>query len=109
MEMPFVPNEGKNLTIDTDFGTYARYPVKTHVIMREDVMTDVLDKYVCPYLEEGDTVIISESEINSSSDSSVVATSVPSLLPSAVSSTSLSVCFARKLTALSSSSVLSAT
>ena len=46
MEMPFVPNEGKNLTIDTDFGTYARYPIKTHVIMKEDVMTDVLDKYV---------------------------------------------------------------
>ncbi len=63
MEMPFVPNEGKNLTIDTDFGTYARYPVKTHVIMREDVMTDVLDKYVCPYLEEGDTVFISEKII----------------------------------------------
>ncbi len=63
MEMPFVPNEGKNLTIDTDFGTFARYPVKTHVIMKEDVMTDVLDKYVCPYLEEGDTVIISEKII----------------------------------------------
>ena len=63
MEMPFVPNEGKNLTIDTDFGTYARYPIKTHVIMKEDVMTDVLDKYVCPYLEEGDTVIISEKII----------------------------------------------
>ena len=63
MEMPFVPNEGKNLTIDTDFGTYARYPVRTHVIMREDVMTDVLDKYVCPYLQEGDTVIISEKII----------------------------------------------
>lgn len=63
MEMPFVPNEGKNLTIDTDFGTYARYPVKTHVIMREDVMTDVLDKYVCSYLQEGDTVFISEKII----------------------------------------------
>ena len=63
MEMPFVPNEGKNLTIDTDFGTFARYPVKTHVIMREDVMIDVLDKYVCPYLMEGDTVIISEKII----------------------------------------------
>ena len=63
MEMPFVPNEGKNLTIDTDFGTFARYPIKTHVIMKEDKMTDVLDKYVCPYLEKGDTVIISEKII----------------------------------------------
>ena len=63
MEMPFEPNEGKSLTIDTDFGTFARYPIKTHVIMKEDVMTDVLDKYVCPYLEKGDTVIISEKII----------------------------------------------
>lgn len=63
MEMPFIPNDGKQLTIDTDFGTFARYPIKTHVIMREDVMTDVLDKYVCPYLEKGDTVIISEKII----------------------------------------------
>ena len=61
MEMPFEPNEGKNLTIDTDFGTFARYPIRTHVIMKEDVMTDVLDKYVCPYLEKGDTVIIDKA------------------------------------------------
>ncbi len=46
MEMPFKPNEGKNLTIDTDWGTYARFPVKTHVVMKEDVMNDILDKYV---------------------------------------------------------------
>ena len=63
MEMPFQPNEGKNLTIDTDYGTFARYPIRTHVIMKEDKMTDVLDKYVCPYLEKGDTVIISEKII----------------------------------------------
>ena len=38
MEMPFVPNEGKSLTIDTDFGTYARYPIKTHVIMKNAIV-----------------------------------------------------------------------
>lgn len=60
MEMPFKPNEGKNLTIDTDWGTYARFPVKTHVVMKEDVMNDILDKYVMDYLEEGDMIFISE-------------------------------------------------
>lgn len=60
MEMPFQPNEGKNLTIDTDYGTFARYPIKTHVIMKEDVLEDVLDKYVVPYLQKGDTIFISE-------------------------------------------------
>ena len=60
MEMPFTPNEGKSLTIDTDFGRYERYPVRTHVIMKEDVLEDILDKYVKDYLQEGDTVFISE-------------------------------------------------
>ena len=40
MEMPFQPNEGKNLEIDTDYGRYARYPVKTHVITKDDVLED---------------------------------------------------------------------
>ena len=60
MEMPFQPNEGKNLEIDTDYGRYARYPVKTHVITKDDVLEDVLDKYVREYIKPGDTIIMSE-------------------------------------------------
>ena len=60
MEMPFQPNEGKNLEIDTDYGRYARYPVKTHVITKDDVLEDVLDKYVRDYIQPGDTIIMSE-------------------------------------------------
>ncbi len=60
MEMPFQPNEGKNLEIDTDYGRYARYPVKTHVITKDDELEDVLDKYVKDYLQDGDTIIMSE-------------------------------------------------
>ncbi len=60
MEMPFKPNEGKNLTIETDWGAYARFPIKTHVVMKEDVMNDLLDQYVMQYLEEGDMIFISE-------------------------------------------------
>jgi F420-0:gamma-glutamyl ligase-like protein len=63
MEMPFIPNEGKSLTIQTKFGTHARYPVKTHVIMDDDVPEDVLDKYVIEYLQEGDSLFISEKII----------------------------------------------
>ena len=59
--IPFIPNEGKNLTIQTeDYGVYARYPVKTHVIMKEDKLPEVLDRYVREYLEEGDMIFISE-------------------------------------------------
>ena len=60
MEMPFQPNEGKNLEIDTDYGRYARYPVKTHVITKDDVLEDVLDKYAKDYVQPGDTIIMSE-------------------------------------------------
>ncbi|MCL2037132.1 MAG: coenzyme F420-0:L-glutamate ligase [Oscillospiraceae bacterium] len=63
MHMPFVPNEGKCLAVETKFGTHARYPVKTHVIMKEDVPEDVIDKYVRDYLNEGDAVFISEKII----------------------------------------------
>ena len=54
------PNEGKSLTIETDYGRFDRYPVKTHVIMKEDVLTDVLDRYVVPHLRPKDIVFISE-------------------------------------------------
>lgn len=60
MEMPFEPNEGKQLVITTDYGDYARYPVKTHVIASGEVLEDVLDKYIGDYVQKGDTVIISE-------------------------------------------------
>ena len=63
MEMPFLPNEGKNLTIETDQGVYARFPIKTHVIMKEDVMNDIMDKYVTDYLQEGDMIFVSEKII----------------------------------------------
>lgn len=60
MEIPFTPNEGKSLEIETDYGTYARYPIKTHVITKDDNLEDIMDKYVRDYLTEGDTIIISE-------------------------------------------------
>jgi F420-0:gamma-glutamyl ligase-like protein len=63
MEIPFTPNEGKSLTVETKLGRYARYPVKTHVIMKEDIPEAVLDKYVRNYLQEGDSVFISEKII----------------------------------------------
>ncbi|MEL7623392.1 MAG: coenzyme F420-0:L-glutamate ligase [Clostridiales bacterium] len=58
--MPFVPNHGKSLNITTNYGVFARYPVKTHVIMASDSLRPVLDHYLAPYLQPGDYVFISE-------------------------------------------------
>lgn len=54
------PNVGKELIINTDFGQFVRYPVKTHVIMKGDNLKEVLDKYVKPYLCDGDSIFMSE-------------------------------------------------
>lgn len=58
--MDLQPNEGKNLIISTSQGDYYRYPVKTHVVMKGDSLTDIMDRYVSPYLEQGDMIFISE-------------------------------------------------
>ena len=58
------PNGEKKLLIDTDKGRYARYPIRTHVVMKGDSMTELLDKYVRPYLMEGDQVFLSEKMVS---------------------------------------------
>lgn len=54
------PNKGKKLLAKTDEGTFARYPVRTHVVMKGDDLKGIMDKYVKPYLVEGDSIFISE-------------------------------------------------
>ena len=56
----FKPNEGKNLKIETSFGTFERYPVKTHVVMSGDGLIEMMDKYIKPYIQDGDILYISE-------------------------------------------------
>ncbi|MBQ2676616.1 MAG: F420-0--gamma-glutamyl ligase [Clostridia bacterium] len=58
--MPFIPNQSKQLNITTDFGTYSRYPIKTHVVMDNDNLFDLLDKYAAEYVTEGDYLFMSE-------------------------------------------------
>lgn len=60
MKMPFVPNEGKELNINTDYGEFIRYPIKTHVVMKDDNLFKMMDDYVKDYLTEGDFCFISE-------------------------------------------------
>ncbi|MDR0858323.1 MAG: coenzyme F420-0:L-glutamate ligase [Oscillospiraceae bacterium] len=60
MDGTLQPNEGKLLTITTDFGLFARYPVKTKVVNSGDSLTALLDEYVRPHIQQGDTLIMSE-------------------------------------------------
>ncbi len=54
------PNPGKNLNIQVEGISYARIPVKTHIITDKDNLVDVIEKYVSPNLQKGDFIFISE-------------------------------------------------
>ena len=58
--MEFQANEGKKLTIMIDGVEYLRIPVKTHVVMREDDLGEVVDKYTKDIRQEGDIIFCSE-------------------------------------------------
>ncbi|MCM1189301.1 MAG: F420-0--gamma-glutamyl ligase [bacterium] len=55
------PNPGKQMYIHTkDYGSFARYPVKTHVVaVREDILS-VMDQYVTGRIKKDDCVFLSE-------------------------------------------------
>ncbi|MDR1465137.1 MAG: F420-0--gamma-glutamyl ligase [Oscillospiraceae bacterium] len=55
-----IANEGKALRIVTARGEYFRYPIKTHVVMKDDVLERLLDDYVKPYIQPEDMLFISE-------------------------------------------------
>lgn len=56
----FDPNPGKKLTIDVQGATYARLPIKTHVIKQGDDILAVARKYAVPFLQKNDYIFISE-------------------------------------------------
>ena len=60
IEMPFSPNEGKELNITTDYGVFSRYPVKTKVVMSGDNLEEILKTGTADYLQPGDMIFMSE-------------------------------------------------
>lgn len=58
------PNEGKQIIIHTqDYGAVARYPIKTHVVMSNEDLFQLMDKYVVGKVCKEDYVFISEKLI----------------------------------------------
>ncbi|MBP9821779.1 MAG: F420-0--gamma-glutamyl ligase [Candidatus Pacebacteria bacterium] len=58
--MEISPNAGKNLEIIVDGISYARYPIRTHVVTVGDTMEKTLDQYVRSLVAPGDMLFISE-------------------------------------------------
>ncbi|MEK7159425.1 MAG: coenzyme F420-0:L-glutamate ligase [Patescibacteria group bacterium] len=61
--LEYLPNAGKNLTIDVDGQSFERLPIKTHVIIKDDNIIDVCKKYLQPHLKPEDLIFISEKII----------------------------------------------
>lgn len=57
------PNEGKKLNIETDFGLFSRYPIRTHVVMSGENINNIVDKYLDSGINKDDYVFISEKVI----------------------------------------------
>ena len=53
-------NHGKRLAVEVDGRIYARIPVRTHVISKDDDIAEVVLKYAGPVLREGDIMLVSE-------------------------------------------------
>lgn len=58
--MDFKANEGKNLAIEIGGKRYLRIPVRTHVVMRDDDLFEVVDRYTREVRRPGDIVFCSE-------------------------------------------------
>lgn len=50
----------KHPEINVGDESFLRVPIKTHVILKEDVLLDVIEKYAKPLLEDGDILFITE-------------------------------------------------
>jgi F420-0:gamma-glutamyl ligase len=58
--VPAKPNEGKSLDVTVDGVTYQRVPIKTRVVLRGDVLLDVVHEYAGPIVADGDVLFVTE-------------------------------------------------
>ncbi len=54
------PNEGKTIEISYGGKQYARFPVRTHIVMKGDDIAFVCTKYAKPHMRQGDLLFVSE-------------------------------------------------
>ena len=54
------PNKGKNLNVEFDGKKYSRFPIRTHVITKNDNIIDICTKYAAPHIQNSDWLFISE-------------------------------------------------
>lgn len=58
--MALTPNEGKSLSVRVDGVAYDRIPIKTHVVMADDDLGEVVSRYAAPVVQSGDVLFVTE-------------------------------------------------
>ena len=56
----FEPNNGKNLIVNLVDGKWARLPIKTHIVTKDDNIVEIVKRYAKPHLLNNDFLFISE-------------------------------------------------
>ncbi len=54
------PNQGKTIEIAYGGHSYARFPVRTHIVMKGDDIVAVCAKHALPHMRSGDMIFVSE-------------------------------------------------
>ncbi|MDO8486474.1 MAG: coenzyme F420-0:L-glutamate ligase [Candidatus Staskawiczbacteria bacterium] len=57
------PNKGKQLIINVNGESFARYPIKTRVVMPGEDLIKLVKEYVIPYTKSDDIIFISEKMV----------------------------------------------
>lgn len=57
------PNKGKQLIVDVGGESFARYPIKTHVVTPSEDLMKLIKDYLIPFAKDGDIIFISEKMV----------------------------------------------
>ena len=62
--MAISPNSGKKLIVEVEGIRWARYPIKTHFVGISDRLEDIIEKYVLPFIKEGDIIVLGQKIVS---------------------------------------------
>ena len=69
-------NEGKSEIVRSDNNEYLCYAVKTKIVTNEDLLTDIVNNYAKPYLQNGDILFMSEKMVACTQGRAILLTSI---------------------------------
>lgn len=63
IEQALQPNKGKQLIVEINGESFARYPIRTHVVTPGEDLMKIIKDYLIPHVKQGDIIFISEKMV----------------------------------------------